>query len=271
MSEHPPEHGADDDRDDTATTLIPGAAFLDWDAGGLTNTGRVRRVNEDAFLVHPRTTLWLVADGMGGHAKGDVASGNIVRAFTGLEVPEALSASVDRIEQTLIDLNTEFRTLADFGRAGVTIGSTVVVLLARQSFVLFLWVGDSRLYRSRGGQLEQLTQDHSQVEEMITEGLLRPEDAESHPAANVVTRAVGAADELYVDMDYRVAADGDRFLLCSDGVTKELPDTEIAAILAQEGDAATLARQLVTRALSKGARDNITAVVAVAHALQEGT
>lgn len=257
-----------DDEDDTVTTVITGGV-LAWDSCALTDVGKQRRINEDACLKHARDALWVVADGMGGHAKGDVASSGIVSAFGALDFPERLSACADLAEDTLTDLNGQFRALADFGRDGATVGSTVVVLLARLSYVLFLWVGDSRLYRSRQGQFEQMTQDHSQVEELISQGLLRRADAESHPNANVVTRAVGAADEIYVDLDYREVTIGDRFLLCSDGLTKEVPETEIAAILAQDADAATLCRRLLDRTLSGTARDNVTVIVVIAQAGQD--
>jgi serine/threonine protein phosphatase PrpC len=242
--------------------LTPGSC---WDVQGLTATGKVRQINEDAFLVHPDTPLWLVADGMGGHTRGDLASAGIVRAFAALALPERLSDRVELAEATLLDLNAEFRALANAGHAGSTIGSTVVVLLAWGDYAVFLWVGDSRLYRWRRGRCERLTQDHSQVEELIACGRLRRDQAESHPAANVITRAVGAADTLFVDMDYCPVEPGDRFLLCTDGLTKEVPEPAITAILAQDRDAATLCRDLLDRALRAGGRDNITVVVACAH------
>lgn len=272
MSKHPvdpaPLPGEDEDQDDTVTTVIAGTK-LTWDSCAQTDVGKVRRINEDACMKHARDPLWVVADGMGGHAKGDVASSGIAAAFAALVVPEQLSAFADLAEETLIGLNGEFRALADFGREGATIGSTVVILAVLQAYALFLWVGDSRIYRSRRGRFEQLTQDHSQVEEMVSQGLLRREDAESHPNANVVTRAVGAADEICVDMDYCGVEDGDRFLLCSDGLTKEVPESEIAEILAQDADAATLSRRLIERTLCGNARDNVTVIVVIARSGQD--
>ncbi|TVQ85831.1 MAG: serine/threonine-protein phosphatase [Chromatiaceae bacterium] len=232
----------------------------------MTNTGKLRRVNEDAFLIHPSQPLWLVADGMGGHARGDLASTGIVRAFDRLALPERLSDCADLVEQTLLEINAGLCRLAAAEGGGETIGSTVVVLLARRGLMLYLWAGDSRLYRWRGGQLEQLTQDHSQVQEMVAEGLLRRDQAESHPAANIVTRAVGGSEDLFLDLDYRPVAVGDRFLLCSDGLTKELPEPEIAAILGAHGDAVSLCRALLERVMATPARDNVTLVVAIAGA-----
>jgi serine/threonine protein phosphatase PrpC len=270
VNDSPPDQGAGGDQDDTVTIILPtaGGPAMRWDVAGKSDTGKIRRINEDSFLVHPRAPLWLVADGMGGHAKGDLASSSIAHAFAQLDLPDRLSDAVDLAEATLLELNARLRELADYGRDGVTIGSTVVILIAHRAYVLMMWVGDSRIYRSRRGQLEQLTQDHSQVEEMISQGLLRREDAESHPAANVVTRAVGAADEIFVDMDYRVVEPEDTFLLCSDGLTKEVPESDIAAILAQPCDAETLCGQLLARTLAHGARDNVTVVIARALAAQ---
>ena len=254
----------DDEREDPTITFVPTRYIPHWDVCGMSDPGKVRRINEDAWLVHPSAPLWLVADGMGGHTKGDLASSSIARAFTQLVLPDRLSACADVVESTLIELNDRFRSLANHGRDGETIGSTLVLLLARGHHALFMWVGDSRLYRCRGGQFEQLSQDHSQVEELVSQGLLASELAEMHPAANVVTRAVGAADELYVDLDYRPVQAGDRFLLCSDGLTKEVPEPELAALLRQHGDASTICRSLLERALSGTARDNVSVVVVVA-------
>lgn len=255
------------DEDENTVTFVPLVQPLRFQACGLSNPGKVRRHNEDAFLVHPTAPLWLVADGMGGHAKGDLASGSIARAFEQITLPERLGRCADLAESTLIELNGRFRALADYGRDGVTIGSTVVALAVRAGYALLMWVGDSRIYRSRNGQFEQLTEDHSQVQEMVASGLLSSEQAESHPAANIVTRAVGAADELFVDMDCRPVEPGDRFLLCSDGLSKEVPEADIAALLAAHGDAEGLCRGLVERALSGPARDNVTVVVVVADPL----
>lgn len=262
-SSHWPGSPGDEREDPTATYASPRQA-PHWDACGMSDPGKVRRINEDAYLVHSSGLLWLVADGMGGHAKGDLASSSIAGAFEQMALPDRLSACADVVESTLIELNDRFRSLANYGRDGETIGSTLVLLLARGDHALFMWVGDSRLYRCRGGEFEQLTQDHSQVEELVSQGLLASELADLHPAANVVTRAIGAADELYVDLDYRQVQIGDRFLLCSDGLTKEIPEPELAALLRQRGDASQLCRSLLERALSGPARDNVSLVVAVA-------
>jgi serine/threonine protein phosphatase PrpC len=257
-----------DDAEDTITRQFGSAQPISWESFGATNPGKVRRVNEDCLSVDNANRLWVVADGMGGHSAGDVASQSIAEAFSRLDATDLLSATADRIEGTLIELNHRFQQMALNGGDGVTIGSTVVVCAFRQGWMLVAWVGDSRIYRWRDGALHQLTQDHSQVEELISRGLLLRENAESHPAANVVTRAIGAAEEVYVDFDYCDALPGDRYLLCSDGLTKEVSAPQIREVLAQDVSAEQMCEQLIATTLAADARDNVTVVVARAHALE---
>jgi protein phosphatase len=136
----------------------------------------------------------------------------------------------------------------------------VAALVAFEGHGVYLWAGDSRVYRFRQGRLRRLTRDHSQVEELVEEGLLAPEEAESHPAANVITRAVGGEENLEVDAEIVELAPRDLFLLCSDGLYKELSEADIAGILART-PSPRAARQLVDTALERGARDNVTALV----------
>jgi serine/threonine protein phosphatase PrpC len=240
---------------------VKDADRLHWESAGRSDAGKRREINEDSFLDRLDDQLWLVADGMGGHSAGDIASRTIADAFAVLDVSGPFSELASRVESVLIDTNERLRRLAAERSKSTTIGATVVVLLGYGHHVLTCWVGDSRIYRLRHGRLEQLTQDHSQVEELIARGLLSREHAESHPAANVVTRAVGATDQLFVDMDYADALPGDLFLLCSDGLTKELSDLEIRAVLDRDASADELCSALIDAALHRGARDNVTAVV----------
>lgn len=235
--------------------------MLRWESAGLSDAGKVRSVNEDSFLERGDQRIWLVADGMGGHSAGDVASQMIADTFRESELSGTLSELASSAETCLIDINRRLRELSAQRTDQATIGATVVLLLAHGNHILSLWVGDSRLYRLRHGELKQLTQDHSQVEELIKQGLLLREDAENHPASNIVTRAVGATDEIFVDMDYGDAREGDRFLLCSDGLTKELADWEIREILGRGESPGDLCDALIAMALERGARDNVTVVV----------
>lgn len=231
---------------------------LSWKSSARTDVGVVRDMNEDAFLELPEIGLWVVADGMGGHSAGDLASGGIIETLSSLPEPHSLASSVDDIELRLVQLNQRLREIA--AREEVhTIGSTVVALIAVDRHCVCVWAGDSRIYRSRGGVLEQLTQDHALVEELVEKGVLRAEEAAGHPQSNLVTRAIGASEILHLDMEIFELQTQDQFILCSDGLDKELP-TEDIANLARSEKIESLSDALVDLAVERGARDNVTAV-----------
>jgi serine/threonine protein phosphatase PrpC len=229
-----------------------------WTSVTLTHTGNVRKHNEDSCLDRADAGLWVVADGMGGHASGDLASQMIVNTLAKVEPGANLSAYVDRVEEALLSVNRKLVDMA--AQTQQTSGSTVVGLIAFGQHAIILWAGDSRLYRRRGNELKQLTTDHSQVESYVEQGLLTREEAAIHPAGNMVTRAVGAAADLYVEMDIQELQNGDRFLLCSDGLDKHIADPEIAQILAKP-DLREAAQTLIDVTLSRGAIDNVTVSV----------
>ena len=200
-----------------------------------------------------------MADGMGGHTAGDLASGMIVRALGALAVPNALTSFSAAARGTLQTVNHQLREEA--ARRGVRmIGSTVVVLMARGREFAWLWAGDSRIYLYRDAQLEPLTTDHSYVAELQAQGHLSAEAARHHPSQHLITRAVGAADWLDLDEGRIVVRDGDLFLLCSDGLSNEVQTPEMVRAL-EGGDCQHAADLLVEMALQAGGRDNITAVV----------
>ncbi len=221
-------------------------------------------MNQDAFVNRPEGLLWAVADGAGGHARGEVASGELKAALDvplggpelgGAEAVGAVRARVGAVHEGLRE-----RALDESERAGhaVQIVSTVVVLLALGEHYAVLWAGDSRAYVLRGGMLDRLTHDHSLVQELVDAGALAAERAELHPHANVLTRAVGGDGEAPVlDKASGRAEPGDRFLLCSDGLFKALDEGRIGQLLAGADPAAAL----IEAALSAGAADNVTAVV----------
>lgn len=225
-------------------------------SGAKTDPGAKRTHNEDAFVHRPEAGLWAVADGAGGHEAGEVASGMLRDALEA--IPEDLPAGrmLGEVRQRIMLVHEALREKAGHG----TIASTIVVLIVRGGHFACLWAGDSRLYRLRNGVLEQVTRDHSLVQELVDAGMVKPEDAESHPRANVITRAVGAAtDALEIDKTTDRVLPGDRFLLCSDGLSKTLPASEIATLLGGP-DPAHAPELLIAAALARQASDNVTAI-----------
>lgn len=239
-------------------------APLTWTSSACSDVGSVRELNEDAYLERPDLGLWLVADGMGGHFAGDVASQMVVSAMQELEPPKSLGRFVEAVEQRLIETNARLREYAEREETH-TIGSTVVAMLIHGEHAVCLWAGDSRMYRYRAGRLEQISQDHALVEELVERGVLTPEQAVDHPHGNLVTRAVGAADKLFVDVEIIPVEAGDLFILCSDGLEKEVAEEAMAGMAA---DAVTsrLSQALLDGALAHGARDNVTVITVAIHA-----
>ncbi len=227
------------------------------EAAALSHVGCVRTANEDSAMTHPDGSFWAVADGMGGHARGDWASQTVAARLHAVSLTGGLDHDCEAIADALAAANAE---VVEAGRvAGRTIGTTVAALLLAERRCACLWVGDSRVYRLRGGMLRQMTRDHSQVDQLVAAGIIRPEEAADHPLANVVTRAIGGEPDLALDVVEDAAVAGDVFLLCSDGLNKCLSDAEIAALL----DAAPAAAcdALVRAVLARGAPDNVSVVV----------
>lgn len=241
-----------------ATPLLSGAA---------THAGAVRPRNEDALVERPDLGLWAVADGAGGHGAGDVASRAVAEALEAIPVGLAAVEMLAEARLRLAAVHATLRQEAALHGPGRVIASTVVALIARDGHFACLWAGDSRAYLLRGGRLSRLTRDHSLVQELVEAGRITEAEAETHPQANVITRAVGAAGELELDKVSGPMAPGDRFLLCSDGLVRALPESGIAALLLHAGDDGTggapadTAAALVAHAVARGARDNVTAVV----------
>lgn len=216
-----------------------------------------RPYNEDAFVERPDLGLWAVADGAGGHQSGDVASATVAAALNA--IPSGLNAAelLAQVRLRITAANLELRAMAATRGPEAMLATTVVVLIARGGHYACLWAGDSRAYLLRGGVLTQISRDHSLVQEMVDAGALAPELAESHPRANVITRAVGAASDLALDKATDRAVPGDRFLLCSDGLCKTLQADEIGGLLGGDG----AADRLVSAAVAARSSDNVTAVV----------
>src|SRR5918994_2606233 len=222
-----------------------------------TDTGRQRNANEDSHFTD--APLFVVADGMGGAQAGEVASKAAVDSFA-QEIPAAPPERV--LEQTIEAANRTIYELArkDPGLAGMGTTTTAAIVDLDSEEVAIGHVGDSRAYRFRGGRFEQLTRDHSLVEEMRRKGQLTDEQAEDHPQRSIITRALGPEPEVQVDLQTVPAQHGDVFLICSDGLTTMLDDDDIARILSRATSLRAAVRALVDEANRAGGRDNITVV-----------
>jgi serine/threonine protein phosphatase PrpC len=222
-----------------------------------THAGHVRTLNEDSAMMLPERGLWAVADGMGGHHRGDHASSlvtsrlaSLARTASGRDLFCAVAASLGGCHHELKAVGID----------GEICGCTVVVLLASAGRFACLWAGDSRLYVLRDGRLQQLTRDDSLVQELIDRAELHPAAARGHPWRNMITRAVGVGQHLELGAVQDSIQPGDRFLLCTDGLTGEVEDDAIEEALASAAvDAA--ADRLLALTLTQGARDNVTLMV----------
>jgi protein phosphatase len=235
------------------------SASLNWSSAARSHVGRVRKLNEDACLELSDLGLWVIADGMGGHSAGDVASQMVVDTLRNVGAPVSLGSFLDEVRNALQDVNQALVEEANRRQAQI-IGSTIAALLAYEGHCVSLWAGDSRIYLYRDAKLRQLTHDHSQVEELIARGLLDREDAKNHPMSNAITRAVGVSENLELDSEMLEVQQGDTFLLCSDGLYNEVSVKDIEKMLASE-DCNEAAEQLLEAALQHGARDNVTVIV----------
>lgn len=235
------------------------------EAVATSHPGLVRRINEDRFCRRDEVGLWVVADGMGGHAHGDWASNAVVQAMESITVPTPFADGTQAVADAVHSANRRIWNEAQ--RRGQQMGSTVVALLVQDGCFAALWVGDSRAYVLRDGVLHPLTRDHSQVQEMVDRGLISPEEALHHPRGHVLARAIGVGARLAVDVVTDEVAPGDLFLLCSDGLTGMVDDAAITRILAGVDRQDALDR-LIAAALEGGAPDNVTAILV---GVQEGT
>ena len=222
-----------------------------------THVGCRRELNEDAVLEFPSRGLWAIADGMGGHEAGDIASGIVVE-----ELSSCPAGSDDRatVDNALILLERANLRLVDLARSkfkGRTIGSTVVGLVLNDRRFTCFWAGDSRAYRVRGNAIERLTKDHSMVQDLVDAGMLGEAEAEAHPQVNIITRAIGVSDALDVEVVSGDVRPGDVFLLASDGLTRLVGDDELRDELRND-DLEESASRLLQMALDRQAPDNVS-------------
>lgn len=240
--------------------------------GALTDAGGRRAANEDAVLAHP--PVFCVADGMGGHSRGAMASGAVVAAFEDLAQRIDADAgtaevSAEQVQEAVVDAQARIRAELGLSEpesdAEMTAGSTLAGVILTRADERLCWlafnVGDSRIYRFSGGSLTRISVDHSVVQEMIDAGEIDEEQALRHPMRNMITRAVGSGVGVSPDFWLLAAAPHDRLLLCSDGLINEVPEPEIAMTLAGGGTAQQVSETLIARATFRGARDNVSVVV----------
>lgn len=233
-----------------------------WQSAARTDPGKVRQRNEDAVLALPERGLWLIADGMGGHHNGALASRLLVEEMVELPPGGSLDERLLDVRDCLYRVNRLLSheiTLTTFTPDSI-MGSTVVMLLAQGERAICVWAGDSRCYLLRSGKLYQLSRDHCLMQELIHEQRLSPAEAARHPSARALTRAVGASEELLLDIVDFTLYPGDTLMLCSDGLYQELSRDQISEALALESTERALQR-LFSQVLSGPARDNISAIV----------
>ena len=231
-----------------------------FECASRTNVGLKRKINEDSILAATERGLWVVADGMGGHEAGEIASTMVTDALRRLpdvrDLDELAGAAVEALRQ----VNGELIALARPLGRDQTIGTTVVGLAISDAAYRCFWMGDSRAYLLRDGEISRISHDHSLVQNLIDAGMLKPEEAESHANANLITRAVGVSETVEVDIAGGEAMAGDLFVLASDGLTRVVADDELATEI-QRGSLDEVADRLIDMVLERGAPDNVSLII----------
>ena len=242
-----------------SSTIQPGPG-LSLTYGYGTDRGLRRELNEDSYIA--ADPVFAVADGMGGHEAGEIASGLCVRALATMPQlatgERSITAAV--LQQYLVRADTSIRE-ATGARAGTTLTGAVIVEQMGMPYWLVLNIGDSRTYRLSQGRFEQISVDHSEVQELVDAGEITAQEATVHPRRHVVTRALGTGDETEADYWLLPVEEGDRVLVCSDGLTGELSDDDILRILSSAAEPQEAVDALIQAALRMGGRDNVTAIV----------
>jgi len=230
---------------------------LPFESYGISHPGCVREENEDNYLVEPRSGLWVVADGMGGHEGGKFASATIVQHLSMIGAAGSALELRAHFEDSLIKAHDEIRSRAR--SRGTTIGSTVAALLAMDGRFACFWSGDSRVYLVRDGVISQLSRDHTEVQELLDRGMITEAEASTWARKHVITRAVGVGEEVVVDFQQGELRLNDAFVLCSDGLTAHVSDAEIEdAVNAYAPQAAC--EELISMVLKRGGTDNVTVI-----------
>ncbi len=236
-----------------------------WNSSDYSHPGHSRKINEDAVFSDPRSGTWCVADGMGGHEQGGLASLLLVETIADAPIYGSLEQRVKEIQQRILRLNQALYAkgrdvISDHNGKRQIIGCTFVILISDGLYSTCLWAGDSRLYLLREDNLYQITDDHTVVNDLLARGVISKSDSENHPQSHIVTRALGAAEHVEFEKKTFAAREGDRYLLCSDGLYNELDSNDISEALSIEGSSNSC-RVLIEKVLQTDATDNLTGCV----------
>jgi protein phosphatase len=242
-----------------AGAWTPRSAAARFETGAASHVGLVRKRNEDSYLAQPEIGVWAVADGMGGHEAGHFASNTVIHSLGSIGAAASAPDLLARFEDRVNRANSRLHALAR-ERGGTIMGATVAALLAFDGYYACVWSGDARIYLVRGGAITQLSRDHTEAQELVDKGILSREEARNWPGNNVVTRAIGVRDDAELEIDHGMLETGDRFVVCSDGLTGHVEDREILEtvqyLLPQDA-----CDRLIALALERGGVDNVTVIV----------
>jgi protein phosphatase len=230
-----------------------------FETGAATHVGKVRLRNEDSYFTRPESGIWAVADGMGGHEAGDLASQTVIEVLKSIQAPSSAGELLSLCKSRIFEANSRLKEMGQ-QRGGVIIGTTVTVLLTFDGYFACVWAGDSRMYIVREGNISQVSRDHTEVQDLLTDGIITPMEAETWGGSNVITRAIGVIALPELEVATGVLHAGDVFVICTDGLTRHLEDDEIlrctAANMSQEA-----CDRLIMLTLDRGAVDNVTIIV----------
>ena len=232
---------------------------LEFETAAVTHPGHVRPFNEDSIFTSDGDGVWVVADGMGGHRDGNIASAMITAAAGDIRATGTLDALAAEFCRGIQDVNEKLLAKSN-GQSHLLVGSTIAALLIRQHAFACLWAGDSRCYLVRRGQIEQVSRDHTEVQDLVDRGIITSTEARTWPRRNVITRAVGADSGFVLEQAHGRVQSGDCFILCSDGLTGHVEDQEILTSV-QWATARDSCDRLLSLALERGGKDNISIIV----------
>nr|WP_294850680.1 protein phosphatase 2C domain-containing protein [uncultured Sphingomonas sp.] len=231
-----------------------------FECASRTDVGLKRKINQDSVLSVPSRALWAVADGMGGHEAGEVASALVIDALNNMLDGDTLDRTIEIARRAIGESNRVLTRMAEQEPGSRSIGTTIVGLVIGSDAYRCFWAGDSRAYLLRNGNMMRISRDHSLVQDMVDAGMLTPREAERHQNSNIITRAVGVAKDIHLDVVGGDALPGDRFLLASDGLTRVVSDAEIAAEMS-DGPPDRAADRLIDLVLARGAPDNVSLII----------